>query len=110
MKHPVKNDFDTAVTEAGVTVAFKPTNSVYSFYRLAESEDIARLGPVSLGRVRHAGPSGDTKDYGPDEVQDMAQRIAAEAGASVWSAQDEKEADKSTLRPYSIGGDDDVIE
>jgi hypothetical protein len=40
----------------------------------------------------------------------MAQRIAAEAGASVWSAQDEKEADKSTLRPYSIGGDDDVIE
>jgi hypothetical protein len=73
MKHPVRSDFDTAVTEAGVTVTFKPTNSIYSFYRLAESED--GLGPVSLERVRHAGPSGDTEDYPSDEVQDMAQRV-----------------------------------
>ena len=49
MKHPVRSDFDTAVTEVGVNVTFKPTNSIYSFYRLAESEDVARLGPVSLG-------------------------------------------------------------
>jgi hypothetical protein len=63
MKHPVTGDFDTAVTEAGVNVTFKPTNSIYSFYRLAESEDVARLGPVSLEPVRHAGPSGDTEDY-----------------------------------------------
>ena len=76
MKRPVRSDFDTAVTEAGVNVTFKPTNSIYSFYRLAESEDIARLGPVSLERVRHAGPSGDTEDYPADEVQDMAQRNA----------------------------------
>jgi hypothetical protein len=110
MKHPVRSDFDSAVTEAGVTVTFKPTNSIYSFYRLAESEDTARLGPVSPGRVRHAGASGDTGDYPADEVQDMAQRIAAEVGASVWSARDEKEADKLTLRGHSIGGDDDVIE
>jgi hypothetical protein len=48
MKHPARSDFDTAVTEAGVNVTFKPTKSTYSFYRLAESEDIARLGPVSL--------------------------------------------------------------
>jgi hypothetical protein len=34
MKHPVESDFDTSVTEAGVTVVFKPTNSIYSFYRL----------------------------------------------------------------------------
>jgi hypothetical protein len=40
----------------------------------------------------------------------MAQRIAAELAASVWSVEDEKEADKSTLRRYSIGSDDDVIE
>jgi hypothetical protein len=53
MKHPVRSDFDTAVTEAGVTVTFKPTNSIYSFYRLADSDDVARLGPVSLERVRH---------------------------------------------------------
>jgi hypothetical protein len=110
MKHPVTGDVDTAVTEAGVNVTFKPTNSIYSFYRLAESEDIARLGPVSLERVRHAGPSGDTEDYSSDEVQDMAQRIASDVGASVWSVQDEKEADKLTLRGHSIGGDDDVIE
>jgi hypothetical protein len=110
MKHPVRNDFDSAVTQAGVTVTFKPTNSIYSFYRLGESEDTARLGPVSPGGVRHAGPSGDTGDYPSDEVQEMAQRIAAEVGASVWSAQDEKETDKQTLRGHSIGGDDDVIE
>jgi hypothetical protein len=110
MKHPVRGDFDTAVTEAGINVTFKPTNSIYSFYRLAESEDIARLGPVSLERVRHAGPSGDTEDYPSDEVQDMAQRIASNVGASVGSVQDEKEADKLTLRGHSIGGDDYVIE
>jgi hypothetical protein len=110
MKHPVRSDFDTAVTEAGVNVTFKPTNSIYSFYRLAESEDIARLGSVSLERVRHAGPSSDTEDYSPDEVQDMAQRIASDVGASVWSVQDEKKADKLTLRGHSISGDDDVSE
>ena len=108
MKHPVRSDFDTAVTEAGVNVTFKPTNSIYSFYRLAESEE--RLGSVSLERVRHAGPSGDTDDYPSDEVQAMAQRIASDVGASVWSVQDEKEVDKLTLRGHSIGGDDDVIE
>jgi hypothetical protein len=110
MKHPVRSDFDTAITDAGVTVTFKPTNSIYSFYRLAESEDIARLGPVSASRVRHTESSGDTADYPPDEVQDMAQRIAAEVGASVWSVQDDKKANKLTLRGHSIGGDDDVID
>jgi hypothetical protein len=108
MKHPARSDFETAVTEAGVTVTFKPTNSIYSFYRLAESEDIARLGPVSPERARHAGSSGDTNDYPSDEVQDMAQRIASEVAASVWLVQDEKEADKLTLRGHSIGGDDDA--
>ena len=110
MKHPVRGDFDTAVTEAGVNVTFKPTNSIYSFYRLAESEAVARVGPVSLGHVRHAGPSGDAEDYPSDEVQAMAQRIASEVAASVWAVQDEKEVDKLTLRGHSIGGDDDVIE
>jgi hypothetical protein len=106
MKHPVKSDFDTAVTEAGVNVTFRPTNSIYSFYRLADSEGVARLGPVSLERVRHAGSSGDTEDYPSDKVQDMAQRIASEVAASVWSVQDEKEADKLTLRPPLIVGDE----
>jgi hypothetical protein len=48
MKHPVRGDFDTAVTEAGVNVTFKPTNSIYTFYRLARSDDVARLGPAIL--------------------------------------------------------------
>ena len=86
MKHPVERDFDTSVTEAGVTVTFKPTNSIYSFYRLADTADIARLGPVSPGRVRHSGPTGDTRDYAATEVQDMAQRIASEAATAIWLA------------------------
>jgi hypothetical protein len=92
-----------------VVVTFQPTNSIYSC-RLADSEDIARLGPVSLGSVRHAGPSGDTNDYASDEVQATAQRITAETAVAIWSVEDEKEADNLTLRRYSIGGDDDVID
>jgi hypothetical protein len=40
----------------------------------------------------------------------MAQRIALEIATSVWSVQDEKAADKLTLRDYLISGEDDVIE
>jgi hypothetical protein len=86
MKHPVRSDFDTAVSEAGVNVTFKPTNTIYSFYRLAGSDDVARVGPVSSGQVRHAGPRGDTEDYPADEVQNMAQRIASYVGASEENA------------------------
>ena len=82
MKHPVRSDFHSVVTEAGVSVTFKPTNSVYSFYRLAYTNDIARLGPVSFAGVQHAGRG--TEDYPSDEVQDMAQRIAPDFAASVW--------------------------
>ena len=31
MKHPFRSDFHTVVTEAGVSVTFKPTNSIYCF-------------------------------------------------------------------------------
>jgi hypothetical protein len=107
MRHPVRSDFETAVSEAGVTVTFKPTRSIYSFYRLADSEDIARLGPVSFTGVRNAGASGDTEDYPSDEVAKMAQRIASEAAASVWEVQDEQQADKlTTVRPVPKVGDE----
>lgn len=86
MKHPVESHFDTSLTEAGVTVTFKPTSSIYSFYRLADTDDITRLGPVSPGRVRHAGTTGDTRGYAANEVQDMAQRIASEAATAIWLA------------------------
>jgi len=105
MKHPARSDFATVVTEAGVSVTFKPTNSVYTFYRLTAGEDV---GPIAFAGVEHAGR--DTGDYPADEVQAMAQRIASELGKSLWSIQDERAADKQTLRRYSIGGDDDVIE
>jgi hypothetical protein len=102
MKH-----FDAAVTAAGVQVTFKPTNSTYDFLRLADTHDIARLGPVSPSGVRHSAPSGDIKDYASDEVQDMAQRIASEAAASLWSVQDEEETEKLTeVRPAPVVGDE----
>jgi hypothetical protein len=108
MQHPVRSDFATVVTETGVSVTFKPTNSIYTFYRPTVGEDVARLGPVAFAGVQHAGRN--TEDYPPDEVQAMAQRIASELGKSLWSIQDEKTADKQTLGRYQIGGDDDVIE
>jgi hypothetical protein len=96
MKHPLRNDFHAVATAAGVTVTFKPTNSIYSFYRLSGSEDVARLGPVS------SGTSGDTGDYPPDEVQATAQRVASEVATSVWSVQNEEVADRlTTIRPTS---------
>ena len=107
MKRPVRSDFDTAVTETEVRVTFKPTNSIYSFLRLAGTHEIARVGPVSLGSVRPTRSSGDTKGYACDEVQDMAQRIASEFAASVWSVQDEEETNKlTTVRPPPIVGDE----
>jgi hypothetical protein len=73
MKHPVRSDFHTVVAAAGVSVTFKPTSSIYSFYRFAET------GALSLAGVDHAGR--DTDDYPSDEVQDMAQQIASEHGS-----------------------------
>jgi hypothetical protein len=83
MKHPVRSDFHTVVTEAGVSVTFKPTNSVYSFCRLADANDIGRFGSLSFAGVVHA-EHNTNEDYSPDEVQDLAQRIASEFVGSVW--------------------------
>jgi len=87
MKHPVRSDFDTLVTDAGVSVTFKQTNSNYSFYRLTDPNNIARVGPVSFAGVQHAGRG--TGDYSSDEVQDMAQFIASEFAQSFRSVLDE---------------------
>jgi hypothetical protein len=83
MKHPSRTDFHTVVTAAGVSVTFKPTNSVYSFCRIADANDIGRLRAISFAGVIHA-EHNITKDYSPDEVQDMAARIASEFVGSVW--------------------------
>jgi hypothetical protein len=108
MKHPVRSDFYTVVTEAGVNVTFKPTNSVYSFLRLAEANDIGCLGPVSFAGVLHAGRN--TEDYSPGKVQDMAQRIASEFVRSVCFQErsppagilNEPTDDITCLRPVSL--------
>jgi hypothetical protein len=106
MNHPVRSDFATAVVEAGVTVTFKPTKTIFSFYRLADSDDITRLSTVSQASVRYAGASGDTEDYASDEVQAMAQQIAAEVAAAVWSVQDAAQADRlTTAGPVPVVGD-----
>ena len=101
MKHPFRSDFHTVVTEAGVSVTFKPTNSIYCFCRLAATNDIARLGAVSFAGVQHAGRN--TEDYPSDEVQGMAQRIASEFAASVcFQERYPLAATGDTARPISL--------
>jgi hypothetical protein len=97
----VRTDFYAVVTEAGVSVTFKPTNSVYSFYKLADGKDIGRLGPISFAGVLHAGHNA-TEDYSPDKVQDMAQRIASEFVGSVWFQERSPVAGVHTERTHDI--------
>jgi hypothetical protein len=107
IKHPVRSDFDIVVTEAFVRVTFKRTDSIYSFYRRIDTNDIASLGPVSFVSVQHAGRG--TEDYPSDEVQDMAQRIASQFATSVCSVQEgnvlagvRNAATGDTARPISL--------
>jgi hypothetical protein len=79
MKHPTPSDFTVEVSEADVSVVFRPSDSHYSFARLADPEDIARYGPLSRSpSVRH-GKTGDTGDYPPDEVAERALTLAVKA-------------------------------
>jgi len=100
MKHPARSDFDILVTEAGVSVTFKQTNSIYSFYRLTDANNIARVGPVSYAGVRHAGRGAG--DYASDEVQDMARRIASEFALSFRSVLEEALAVVRSERVHNI--------
>jgi hypothetical protein len=82
MKQPTKDDFAVDVLEGGggVKVLFKPTQSYYTFGRLADPKDIERFGPLSpTPSVRHAGHSGDTDGYRSDQVQAMAHSLASDA-------------------------------
>jgi hypothetical protein len=81
MKQPTETDFKVETSDAAVVVIFNPTESHYTFYRLADPKDIERLGPVlsEPDVIRHAGPTGDTGDYASDAVLHMAHRLALEA-------------------------------
>ena len=62
-----------------MSVIFKPSNSEYNFGRLADPADIGRYGPLSQSpNVRH-GNTGDTGDYPPEEVAQMAHSLAVKA-------------------------------
>ncbi len=94
MKHPARSDFHTVVTAAGVSVTFKPTNSTYSFYRLAET------GALSLAGIQHA--ARDTDDYPSDEVQGMAHQIAlGHASVHFGPFQDEKGVNRVYWRNFA---------
>ena len=60
MKHPTPSDFLVEVKEAYVSVIFKPSDSHYSFGRLADPEDIARYGPLSQSPNAREGKTRDT--------------------------------------------------
>jgi hypothetical protein len=80
MIRPTETDFETQVLEAGVNVFFKPTKSHYTFIRLSADKSIARSAPLSRdASVRHAPLSGDTGEYDPVEVLEMAYQVASEA-------------------------------
>jgi hypothetical protein len=42
---------DLEVFESGITVLFEPTQSFYTFYRLADPNDIKRFGPAHRSRT-----------------------------------------------------------
>ena len=55
MKQPTKGDFTVVdILESGVTVLFKPTQSYYTFYRLADPNDIKRFGPRHRSQIMFA--------------------------------------------------------
>ena len=73
-----ETDFETQVLEAGVNVFFKPTKSHYTFVRLSDDKRVARSAPLSRdATVRHAGPRGDTGEYDPAQVFEMAYQLAS---------------------------------
>jgi hypothetical protein len=81
MRRPTDVNFRTAVSDAAVTVTFEPTKSTYTFYRLADPDDINQHGPIMSepDNIHHGGPTGDTGDYHSHEVQETAHRLAMKA-------------------------------
>jgi hypothetical protein len=79
MKQPTPSDFTVNVAESSVSVIFKPSNSEYHFGRLTDPEDIARFGPLSQPPSVRYGSPGDTGDYPPKEVAQMAHSLAVKA-------------------------------
>jgi hypothetical protein len=77
IKRPVERDFQVVCHEFAIQVTFKPTDSHYSFARLADGR-LSPDGPT----VKHYGITGDTGEYPPSDVHLMARRLADRALAS----------------------------
>ena len=69
MKQPTKADYDATVDDAGVHVVFRPTESYYDYYLLAD-------GGLSRPPIIRHRKTGDTGDYAPSDVQAMAYEVA----------------------------------
>jgi hypothetical protein len=62
-----------------VNVFFKPTQSHYIFVRISDVGHVLRSAPLSRDAiVRYAG-SGDTADYDPAQLFEMAFQVASKA-------------------------------
>ena len=78
MKSATDTDFEMQVLAGGVNVFFKPTQSHYTFLRLSNEKHVARSAPLSRdATVRHAGPTGDTGEYDPAQVNERANKADA---------------------------------
>lgn len=77
MTHPSKNQFDIdQADERAVTVLFMPTQTYFCFSRVVDPDERKKVGPlIPSPEVRH-GPTGDTGDYWPDQVEKMAYELA----------------------------------
>jgi hypothetical protein len=79
MRHPRPSDFVVEVTEARVSVIFKPEERHYTFGRLEDPEDIAQFGPLSRVLDEPSRSTGETGEYSEDEVARMAHTLAIKA-------------------------------
>jgi hypothetical protein len=86
MKQPTPKDFTVEASEAGIIVTFTPTESIYSYFWLADQSDIQSVGPISSDyKVRHA-KTGDTGSYRSSEVEAIAYQLARDL-ASRWRSE-----------------------
>ena len=69
MKQPTRADFDVEVDDAVVHVVFRPTESRYDYYLLAD-------GGLSRPPIIRHSKTGDTGDYPSSEVRAMADELA----------------------------------
>ena len=68
---------------SGVIVFFKPTQSHYIFVRISDDGHVSRSAPLSRDAiVRHDG-SGDTANYDPAQLFEMAYQVASKAASGV---------------------------